>query len=61
MFRRTHNIEKCIFPPDMNPELGMQLEASSEKESPGVFTIADIAKETITLDGNHPFAEKNHF
>ena len=55
------NIEKSILPPDINPELGMQLEVSSEKEeeeTPRVFTIADIAEDSITLDGNHPLAGK---
>jgi len=52
------NIEKSILPPDINPELGMQLEVSSEEEeeTPRVFTIADIAEDSITLDGNHPLA-----
>jgi peptidylprolyl isomerase len=52
------NIEKTILPPDINPELGMQLEVSSEEETPRVFTIADIAEDLITLDGNHPLAGK---
>ena len=55
------NIEKTMLPPDINPELGMQLEvsseeASSEEETPRIFTIADIAEDSITLDGNHPLA-----
>jgi len=51
------NIEKTILPPDINPELGMQLEVSSEEEETSrVFTIADIAEDSITLDGNHPLA-----
>ena len=52
------NIEKTILPPDINPELGMQLEVSSKEETPRVFIIADIAKDSITLDGNHPLAGK---
>lgn len=52
------NIEKTILPPEINPELGMQLEVSSEEETPRVFTIADIAEDSITLDGNHPLAGK---
>jgi peptidylprolyl isomerase len=52
------NIEKTILPPDINPEVGMQLEVSSEEEeeTSRVFTIADIAEDSITLDGNHPLA-----
>ena len=52
------NIEKSMLPPDINPELGMQLEVSSEEEeeTPRVFTIADIAEDSLTLDGNHPLA-----
>jgi len=54
------DIEKTMLPPDINPELGMQLEVSSEEEeeeeTPRVFTIADIAEDSITLDGNHPLA-----
>ena len=36
----------------------MQLEVSSEEEeeTSRVFTIADIAEDSITLDGNHPLA-----
>ena len=54
------NIEKSILPPDINPELGMQLEVSSEEEeeTPRVFAIADIAEDSVTLDGNHPLAGK---
>lgn len=52
------NIEKTILPPEINPELGMQLEVSSEEETPRVFTIADIAEDSVTLDGNHPLAGK---
>ena len=52
------NIEKNILPPDINPELGMQLEVSSEEETPRVFTIAEIAEDSVTLDGNHPLAGK---
>ena len=52
------NIEKSILPPDINPELGMQLEVSSEEETPRVFTIAEIAEDSVTLDGNHPLAGK---
>ena len=51
------NIEKSMLPPDINPELGMQLEVSSEEEdekTPRVFTIAEIAEDSVTLDGNHP-------
>ena len=52
------NIEKSILPPDINPELGMQLEVSAEdeEETPRVFTIAEMAEDSITLDGNHPLA-----
>lgn len=51
------NIEKSMLPPDINPELGMQLEVSSEEEeNPRVFTIAEIAEDSVTLDGNHPLA-----
>ena len=50
------NIEKSILPPDINPELGMQLEVSSEEENLRVFTIAEIAEDSVTLDGNHPLA-----
>ena len=54
------NIEKSILPPDINPELGMQLEVSAEEEeeTPRVFAIADIAEDSVTLDGNHPLAGK---
>jgi peptidylprolyl isomerase len=44
------------LPEDMQPEVGMQLQAQGEDGQTMRFVISDVSDETITVDGNHPLA-----
>ena len=52
-----------VLPRDKLPEEGMEAGLSIEGTLPNgqamLFTIADVAEDSVTLDANHPFAGKN--
>jgi peptidylprolyl isomerase len=47
---------KSQFPPDMNPEVGMQLMMSNGSGDQFPVVITDVHQETVVLDANHPLA-----
>jgi FKBP-type peptidyl-prolyl cis-trans isomerase 2 len=47
-------IEK--FPPDLKPEIGMQLNMSNESGDQFPVVVTEITPEKVILDGNHPLA-----
>ncbi len=47
---------KANFPPEMVPEVGMQLNMTSGDGQVIPVTITDIKEDTISLDANHPLA-----
>ena len=47
---------KDQFPPDMNPEVGMQLMMSNGSGQNFPVTVAEIRDSSIVLDANHPLA-----
>ena len=46
------------LPPDIDPEVGMVLEMSSEDGIVTNVTITEIGDDTVTLDANHELAGK---
>lgn len=50
---------KTQFPPDMELEVGMQLQMSDNQGQNFLVTIMDIANETVKLDANHALAGKD--
>jgi peptidylprolyl isomerase len=60
----THNPEMTLqvprsdLPADIQPELGMQLEASQEGGHSMVVTVVEVSDESVTFDANHPLAGK---
>ena len=44
------------FPPDMKPEVGMQLMMNNGQGQQFPVTIAEVRDETVLLDANHPLA-----
>lgn len=52
-------VEKTQLPPEMKPEVGMQLQATQENGQTQILTIADIEEQHVVLDGNHPLAGKD--
>jgi len=52
-------VPKEQLPPDMAPEVGMQLQMmQGEGGQPILVTIAAVGDEAVTLDANHPLAGK---
>lgn len=47
---------KNQFPPDMNPEVGMQLMMNNGQGQSFPVTITEVKDETVMLDANHPLA-----
>lgn len=51
-------VEKAQLPPNMEPQVGMQLEATSQDGRRQVLVIEEVKEETVVLDANHPLAGK---
>jgi peptidylprolyl isomerase len=49
-------VDREQFPPDINPELGDQLQISQPDGRASVVTVTDINDSSVTLDANHPLA-----
>ena len=47
---------KNQFPPDMNPEIGMQLMMSNGSGQSFPVTIQEVKEDSVLLDANHPLA-----
>ena len=52
-------IERSNIPDHIDPELGMRLKSRTLEGKIMEVTVKDIDEETVTLDGNHPFAGKD--
>ena len=44
------------FPPDMKPEIGMQLNLRGQDGRNFPVVISEVKEEVVVLDGNHPLA-----
>ena len=47
------------FPPDMSPEVGMQLNLRGQDGRSFPVVISDVKEEVVVLDGNHPLAGRD--
>ncbi len=47
---------KANFPPDLNPEVGMQLTMTNNAGQAIPVVIVDVQDEIVVLDANHPLA-----
>jgi peptidylprolyl isomerase len=54
----TLQVPRSDLPADIQPELGMQLEASQEGGHSMVVTVVEVTEESVTFDANHPLAGK---
>lgn len=50
---------KTQFPPDMIPEIGVQLSMSNNEGQQFPVTIIEVKEEMVVLDANHPLAGKD--
>lgn len=51
-------VPRTQLPADMEPKIGMQLQAGQGDEQ-FVVTITDVQEDKVTLDANHPLAGKD--
>lgn len=59
---RIMDFPRAQFPPDMVPEMGMQLAMSNGSGQQIPVRIIEVKEEVVTLDANHPLAgEALHF
>lgn len=49
-------VERDDLPPELTPEVGMILKATSEEGDETHIVITDVEGTSVTLDGNHPLA-----
>jgi peptidylprolyl isomerase len=54
----TLQVPRSDLPAEIQPELGMQLEASQEGGHSMVVTVVEVTDESVTFDANHPLAGK---
>jgi len=52
-------MERSQLPPDLNPNIGQRLELTQMDDQRVLVTVTGITTTTLTLDANHPLAEKN--
>ncbi|MEQ8908802.1 MAG: peptidylprolyl isomerase [Vicingaceae bacterium] len=52
-------VSKTQLPDEMEPQVGMQLEASQPDGRKQLLVIADVKEEEVVLDANHPLAGKD--
>ena len=52
-------VAKTQLPEGMNPEVGMQLEASQPDGRTQVLVVAEVMETEVVLDANHPLAGKD--
>lgn len=49
-------VARTQFPPDIEPEVGMQLQVQQPNGMPMGVTVREVSELTVTLDANHPLA-----
>ena len=51
-------VTRSVIPDNLEPKIGMQLQAQNREGNPVIVTIIALEKNTVTLDANHPLAGK---
>ncbi|HMB67778.1 MAG TPA: peptidylprolyl isomerase [bacterium] len=54
----VQTIDREQIPPELELEPGQQLQVKSQEGNVVVVTVAEVAEDAVTLDGNHPLAGK---
>ena len=58
----VQEVPRTAFPPELRPEIGMELVAQGPGGEPVPFVVKDVKLETVVVDMNHPLAGKTlHF
>jgi peptidylprolyl isomerase len=54
--RKVFDVPNTALPQDLNPEVGMTLQARGKDQEKVQLTVTAVKDETITVDANHPLA-----
>jgi len=52
-------VERNQLPPDLDPQVGMQLQVKTPEDQTLIVSIAEVSDTHVTLDANHPLAGKD--
>ena len=52
-------VPRSQFPPDLNPQVGDQLQLSQQNGQAFMVNVTEVTPDTVTLDANHPLAGKD--
>lgn len=52
-------VPRAQFPPNIDPQVGQQLQMHQGQGQPLIVTVTAVSDETVTLDANHPLAGKD--
>lgn len=55
----TAEVPRGELPPEIEPAVGMQLQANQQDGRTMVVTVTQVKDENVTLDANHPLAGKD--
>ena len=53
---KAQSVPRDMFPPETEIEPGMQFQAQGPNDEMIVVTVAEVADDNVTVDGNHPLA-----
>ncbi|MCF8262607.1 MAG: peptidylprolyl isomerase [Melioribacteraceae bacterium] len=54
-----YELDIANVPPEITPEVGLQLQSKLPNGQPVQFTITAVTDDKVTLDANHPLAGKD--
>lgn len=54
--QQVQQVPRNALPPDLEPQVGMQLQAQTPNGVPVQLIVIEVADDTITVDANHPLA-----
>jgi FKBP-type peptidyl-prolyl cis-trans isomerase SlyD len=53
---KSQEVPRDMFPPEHEPEAGMQFHAQGPDGQAVMVTVIKVENDTVTVDGNHPLA-----
>ncbi|PHP68879.1 peptidylprolyl isomerase [Zhengella mangrovi] len=54
--QQVQQVPRNALPPELDPQVGMQLQAQTPNGTPVQLIVIEVTDETITVDANHPLA-----
>ena len=54
----VQEVSRDKFPTNVEPQVGQRFEIPQPQSRPMVVEVINVSEQTVTLDGNHPLADK---